>query len=344
MSSLVLYGKPSYAYNVIKDKLTKIIDYAELGLRLKEVQDISKFIEAGIDEIPAVLFQNTIYRVNGGSVEELADKVVFNILESENYGSLKRIITPVVGAEMDQAALAYAYHLSRNSKSVISVVNSVSRRVQHHQKHNIDLNTKGPSLNQFNKYVSNFNGTWMAQGKDEMPFQAVYNKNLDTSFILNMANARRDNVLMLNSKYFGLSDLGYNSKEKFEINCPVIFISDQTSPVRPQNILFYTDEEPQSKAYMLQIEKILGKGSNSVNNRNVSVKSSWLSSASQDKIGGSPEISFDQLSIVHNYCQARKIDMLVIRDKESNESSSVKGMHLAQKLSPHLECSIVLIP
>ena len=119
-----IYGTDTSGHQLVKSLISELLLKAEIPFNISEVNDVSKFLAKGIDSIPAIQMnsQPIVGLKSNGSFRKALRAAVNEILASQNYGALAKVIIPVNFSEAAINALSFGHRLATDLKAVTKIL------------------------------------------------------------------------------------------------------------------------------------------------------------------------------------------------------------------------------
>lgn len=299
MTALTIYGKPTYAYSVLKNAISSTIKEANLGVYLHENHNTSDILSRGISKIPAVSINQKIHNITDEAIHNYVDKVVLRLLEQEDFGSLLRIIVPVNNACSSLHGLIYAKKLSTQLNSIVTAINYVDNATEQHRTHSqITVDTVDSYQNGTTEFAKNL--YLLRDDNNLLPVQPKFIARNPSQLITNMANARKNNLVILS--YDPRTELldGLEIEQLTAIDCPIIIVPRNYSSSCISNILYYTNNTHS------QIGDITVKNITGLEFVNKNIQLTTLSTLHK------PVLSNENLTVLKKHCDETEVDLITV--------------------------------
>jgi len=202
MKVVILYGKPSAPYEILKNSIKDSIIKGNLKIKLKEIQDLDLFIEKKLEKIPAVQINNEIKNNKSDDFTAFVNEIKTWVMEKANYGELKKIYTPIDYSEASENALVYAKRLGDDINGMINIVH-----VYHPSANSIDLpkvsfdsiiESEEENLKQ---HVTQLNQAWVGklESNNSIPFVGLLKVGLAVDVLEDLSN-EADSLMVIGTK------------------------------------------------------------------------------------------------------------------------------------------------
>jgi len=119
-----VYGTSSSGHQLVMNSVSHLLRKANISFKMTEEKDLTKFLEKGIESIPALqMNDNSIVGLkSSGSFSKSLRNAVNEILSTENYGDLSKFIIPVDFSDASINALSYGHRLATDLDAITKVI------------------------------------------------------------------------------------------------------------------------------------------------------------------------------------------------------------------------------
>ena len=121
-----VYGTETSGQQMVVKQLHSFLSRAELNYDIEQVTDVTRFIDEGIESVPAIQYQDnpvTTLTRNGAFNQSLRN-IISSILKTQNFGELPQIIVPTDFSDTSINALYYGQRLATELGAVIKLLHS----------------------------------------------------------------------------------------------------------------------------------------------------------------------------------------------------------------------------
>lgn len=332
MNQVILYGTPSSPYEIIKNSLKHAINKANLKIELKEIQDISVFIDNKLEKIPAVEYQNEIKNLKSKDVNSFVHELNQWILLNENYGDMIKLNVPIDYSDTSVNALAFAKSYSKDINGAIKMIH-----VFHPMINSIDF----PDLSYddiiteekitFDNHVSEINKIWIGETNDDMPIVGEFKVGLAGDVLKEIANSTENDLMVIGTKKENTNQkkwLGSVSTDIIKTSEKALLIIPPKASYKGfKNILVCTNNTDLDIKVSTQIHA-LTKSNNpqihlvhfgdSTEYDPTPLLNQWRNLQESDSIHFHQVHHSPDHNTLNNYCQQNKIDLVVAaKEKKS---------------------------
>jgi len=121
MINLKVYGKPSSAYEYMKNIIRNSAENAGIQLNLEEFTDTESFIENKVMSIPAYQLNGEIVEKGQQRINDFINKLQLEVLKKENFGNMKKIFVPIDYSDTADNAVTYAINFSKSLSEDVAI-------------------------------------------------------------------------------------------------------------------------------------------------------------------------------------------------------------------------------
>ena len=265
MLEIKIYGTGTPGYQLAKSKLAEMLNISGLEYKLEEVTNISEIMSDNITSVPAVKVNNSqLYEIKpNGSYQKSLRDTIQNILKSENYGKMLKIIVPTDFSEPSLNAYNFANHLAKEFQGVVRlshvyyptsadvnqmiVVNDEVENI-----HRAKLDNLVQSLNQ--DWIGNFVAEPMVEGvfKVGFPKMELIEMSKDPDTVLVMGTTGTGDAF---KKIFGSLSLDIID----ECYCPLYLIPPGCHYPATNEIVYLSEDLKNDSLHLLYVGRICMK-------------------------------------------------------------------------------------
>jgi hypothetical protein len=289
MSNILLYGKPSFAYNRIKNSLKKFIEFVDTDLDLIEIQNTRYLLDQKVSSIPAVEYQGKLYYLKQDELDLFIENFYLVVLSDIDYGALHRVILPYSPAQIEN--LVYVKLLCKSLNALLTVI--------------VKPSDYGAYQNLTSQLAKNFTTTMSLDSSVKgfiLPTEAKYISFDDSKVMLELINAREKNLLIL-----GFRDV-FNREDILElveeVRCPILFMPEVLKFNVPRKILFVVDEDITTNKGLQQSVQLFRSQLGGTTNKDMQ-QSVWNTKHKS-------KLPYEESIALENYCRYDHIDLIAL--------------------------------
>ena len=330
MKEVILYGKPSYPYEIVKNSLLNSISKAKLDLRLREIQDISMFLDNRLQTIPAVQFQDQIKHLSNQDLIAFVHEVNQWILEEENYGALQKIIVPIDYSQTAENALIFAKAYSNDLNGVIKIVH-VHQSTQKSNQKAYSRRDIRKEKQKFEKHLAQLNKTWLGEMEEVVLMEGHFKVGRVKDELQQISGESNDELIILGTKCDSNTSnqwLGSVAKEMIDESDSTLLIVPPLAEYQGfKNVLIHSGEEDldiqlydklvnlirhnQANIHLVQMKEKESLG-------NAPWFSYWYNSPYFDKVSLKSISPSQGVSELEHIIKSQKIDLIVSGKKQKD--------------------------
>lgn len=122
-TEIKVLGTGTSRHKMVVSVLREYLDRAGIPIPVKEYTDIDQFINADIESVPAVIFNNKIYSLGSNdNFNASLRKTVSAVLRDSNYGAIDKVVIPVDFSDVSTNAFAYGHRMATNLGAITKAV------------------------------------------------------------------------------------------------------------------------------------------------------------------------------------------------------------------------------
>lgn len=219
-----VYGTDTSGHQLVMSILRDLLSKANIDHEIIEIKEISKFLDEGLESIPAIKMNDgpIIGLKTSGSFSQSLRDAVNKILSSENYGELSKVLVPIDFSDSSINALSYGHRLATDLGAVTNIL--------HVSKTDDDRHDNQQQLQNLERSID---GDW---GSDILKASLVtssYKVGEVVPSIISSAREANTEMIIMGTK--GVSD---NDSRRYgsislgvvaEASCPVLLIPKKAS-------------------------------------------------------------------------------------------------------------------
>ncbi|MBK9734564.1 MAG: universal stress protein [Saprospiraceae bacterium] len=199
MLNIKIYGPGTSSYQLVKSKLTDALDHAHIEYTLKEVQEISTFINDGVVSVPAIkVDEKYLFEIkpNGAFNQSLRDAVQ-SILKMSSYGALTKIIVPTDFSEASFNAYNYANNMAKVINGVLLLTHVYyPTSIDVNQFSIVDETAENVHRERLNNLVKSVNQDWIGSFMAEPLIEGVFKVGFPKLELIEMSKTENAVIVM----------------------------------------------------------------------------------------------------------------------------------------------------
>jgi len=243
-----VYGTTSAGHQLVVNVLKTYLDRSGVPYKLEEVTDISKFIEEGIESVPAIQYKENIMTLkdNGGFNNSLR-QAVRAILKDVNFGTLPKVVIPVDFSDTSLNAFAYGHRLASEAGAVskaLHVYYPTAREIN--ETLVIDVDFQNIRKRYLDELVAKFDVDWTSDLMKVSLLDSEFRTGFPGEEIIDSAKENDADLIIMGStgdssrikKWFG----SVSTKVMNESEVPVLLVPDEAKYKGVNKIVYAFDE------------------------------------------------------------------------------------------------------
>lgn len=155
-------GTGSSKHQMVTTVLKEYLNKAGLFIPINDYTDVDLFLKEGIESIPAVVYNDQVFKIGGnGNFNTSLREVVNAILKDSNYGQIEKIVIPIDFSDVSTNAFAYGHRLATDLGAITKAVHVFfpsAREVTESATLNIDFAMVRESY--LDDFVMTFDNDW----------------------------------------------------------------------------------------------------------------------------------------------------------------------------------------
>lgn len=355
IEQVTLYGKPSYQYEIIKHSLINSISKANLNIQLREIQDISSFINLELKKIPAIKYKREIKNLESENVHDFINEVNQWILKKQNYGSMKKILVPIDYSETAENALIYAKGLGVDLNGIIKVLHVFHPTAQKYSSSDYDKLLR-IEKEKFQNHISQLNKAWIGKKETNILIDSEFKNGLAGNAIIEESENLKNGLIVMGTRKNNQLQkewLGSVSTELIKKSAaPLLIVPSVAAYTGLKNILICTNDtdlDIEISSEILNLIKtnepnihLVHVGEND-NYHHQSILKHWQSIYKSEKIQFNKIVHRPDARVLENYCDIYDIDLVVTGRTKKNFFLELIHTSFSRKLAIHSSVPLLVL-
>ena len=244
--ALELFGiNHSYRYQLVRQMLIDALDGTGAHYTIEDVSQIDKFIEEGLQSVPAIrVDHDKLFNI---SLKEDPNATVQEVLEYIMHNKIKSIVVPTDFSDQSINAIHYAFGLAHALGLRIELMHVHHPVVDPHNAVVLDTDMGETNRIQLTRLADELQANHHHGGGYAMPVETLFEVGYPLPMIV--ARSRRPDVAMLVMGTLGATNIldnlfgNVSSSVASQAHCPVLLIPPDAQFSAPHKIMVAFDSE-----------------------------------------------------------------------------------------------------
>lgn len=228
--NIKVFGTKTPGHQFVVTALEKYLSEAQIDHDIQEVTDVSAFLEAGIESIPAIKANDALFNLqHNGSFNKSLRHSLKEILKMKNFGTMKKVIIPIDFSNSSTNAFVYGHRIATEINAV-----TLGLHVYYPSSKELTAATKSESgfteerRQKLKNFIAQFDKDWGSDLLVEGLIDQEFRMGFPGEEILESAKANQPGLIIMGAtgatnnikKWFG----SVSTKVMNEAECPVLLI------------------------------------------------------------------------------------------------------------------------
>ena len=136
-----IFGPSSSSLRMVVSVLSRFLKKASIPFNIREVNDVSTLLSEGVESVPAIQLDKRpiVGLQSNGSFYNSLREMVDQILKSENYGEMPKIIIPIDFSDSSINALIFGHRLATDSGAVTKAIHVQNETSDRFDKEDVNI-------------------------------------------------------------------------------------------------------------------------------------------------------------------------------------------------------------
>ena len=351
-----VYGTVTSGHQFVMSIISDLLLKAKIDYTISEINDISQFIEKGIDSIPAIQMNNEpIISLKSNESFSKALRCAANmILSSKNYGAMVKYIIPVDFSENSLNALSYGHRLATDLGAVTKLLHVYRPKAKLDLNHAIISVPKQKSQQKLDNLRESMDVDWSSdilkaslvssEFRIGFPVEGILDsiKENDGKLVI-MGTTGADNVL---KRWFGSVSLSIIQKSI----CSIIMVPKNASYKGVKKAMLAVDHTGISDLPLDSLTTICSHFKTELHIVHISdeeikpIDIDWFIEINpQLKIKSAILHGEDIIQVLNEYAQENSIDLVALSPKSKSVFSHLMHGSVTEKMSMNSSSPILIL-
>ena len=352
-------GTKSSSHQMVVTLLKEFLQKANIPFVLRQVDDVSVFLEEGLSSVPAIQASGKTYSLSdNGSFNKSLRDAIRNILKEENFGHIEKIVIPVDFSDVSMNAFLYGHQLATDMGAVVKALHvyfPTSRELSESSVVNVDF--KALREDHLNEFVQKLDVDWGSEVLKTALIDGEFRVGFPGEEILESIEDNACELLVMGTtgdsstikKWFG----SVSTKMMNDAPCNVLLIPEEAKYKEINNLVYaYDDIELDVKV----LEKLLSfaqKFDATIHFLHVNedeeidpgffLKEQILQDYPSSKVKFSMVKSDDVAEAIQDYAKKVNVDVLALATKNRSFFGKIFHQSISQKIALHSELPLLIL-
>lgn len=240
-------GTKTAGHQFVVTALEKYFTDAGIQHEITEITDLSSFLDAGIDSIPAIRVNDTVFSLHqNGSFNRSLRQSLTEILKMYDFGVMKKVIIPVDFSDSSTNAFVYGHRIAKDLNAItigLHVYFPSPKELTAAVQNDREITKK--RREKFQNFISKFDKDWSSDLLEEGLIDSQFKIGFPADEILESIEEEKPSLIIMGAtgatdnikKWFG----SVSTKVMNEAVCPVLLIPKEATYKKIKKVAYAYD-------------------------------------------------------------------------------------------------------
>ena len=243
-----VFGTKTPGHQFVVTALEKYLTDANINHKIHEVTDLTSFLDAGIDSIPAIRANDVVYSLRqNGSFNRSLRHSLKEILKMQSYGTMKKVLIPIDFSESATNAFVYGHRIATDLNAV-----TVGMHVYFPSSKEMSAAIESDSgfteerKEKLQTFISKFDKDWGSDLLEEGLIDSQFKVGFPAEEIVDCIKVQKPNLVIMGAtgatnnikKWFG----SVSTTVMNEAKCPVLLVPREAKYKEVKKVAYAYDD------------------------------------------------------------------------------------------------------